>query len=354
MGAVGGAASYGIQVSTVSTFAANVADQAGLTVTSLSNIKLNNNTLYFWRANAVNATTTSAWSSVWSFTTVVSAPPPPTLMSPENGTANLPITSLTLRWGSVAGATSYAVQASLVSTFATTVASQGGFTATTLIGGSGILTYNTTYFWRVNASNAGGSSSWAALWSFSTVPLPPPMPTLSTPSNGQIMKTTALTLRWNTVTGATYYGVQVSTSSIYANTLPGDGCRQQRTLTGMTRQTTYYWTVRAANAGGSSSWTATWSFINADVAALPVQHIALTAPELSVTANALHFSVPREMLGEIVFYDMRGRMAYSSKEMLAAGSHTLAFTRCNLSAGKYVVRFKAGDVEKRLTVTLSR
>ncbi len=58
---------YGVQVSTDVNFGSEVF-QENLTITSVVPIGLANSTTYYWRVNATG-TTTSAWSSVWSFTT---------------------------------------------------------------------------------------------------------------------------------------------------------------------------------------------------------------------------------------------------------------------------------------------
>jgi len=73
-------------------------------------------------------------------------------------------TALTLTWGTVTGASTYAVQLSTVSTFATTVANQPGLTTVTpTLSG---LTAGVKYFWRVSATNAGGVSAWSSTWNF--------------------------------------------------------------------------------------------------------------------------------------------------------------------------------------------
>jgi hypothetical protein len=69
-GSVSGAASYGVMVSTVSTFSSTVVSQAGVANDSDAIGGLAGGTVYFWEVNATNAAGSGAWSGPWSFTTV--------------------------------------------------------------------------------------------------------------------------------------------------------------------------------------------------------------------------------------------------------------------------------------------
>jgi outer membrane protein OmpA-like peptidoglycan-associated protein/outer membrane protein W len=106
---------------------------------------------------------------------VVPAPPlPPVLATPTNGATGV-ATNPTLTWNASSGATSYRLQASTDSTFASTTADQSGIT-TTSYSLSG-LAAGTTYYWRVNATNSAGTSAYSTTWSLTTAaPPPPPVP----------------------------------------------------------------------------------------------------------------------------------------------------------------------------------
>src|SRR5437867_2978126 len=173
---------------------------------------LANNTTYYWRVSASNAGGTSAYSSAWSFTTIVASPPPPVLASPANNAASQP-TSLTLSWNASSGATSYHVQVSTSSTFTTLEVDDAGLSSTSdPVSG---LANNTTYYWRVSASNPGGTSAYSLPWSFTTIVAAPTVPVAASPPNSATSQPTSLTLSWNASSGATSYHVQVSTSSTF-------------------------------------------------------------------------------------------------------------------------------------------
>ena len=90
--------------------------------------------------------------------------PVPVLSSPTNGATNQPI-ALSLAWGSVSGAISYAVQLSTTSTFSNTVVNVAGLSATSQ--SVTRLAAGVTYYWEANATGATATSAWSVVWSFS-------------------------------------------------------------------------------------------------------------------------------------------------------------------------------------------
>lgn len=96
-----------------------------------------------------------------------SAPSAPTLSSPSNGATGQSITP-TLSWNASSGATSYRVQVSTTSgNYTSPVYDQSGITGTSQ-SVSPALSYSTTYYWHVNATNGTGTSSYSTEWSFAT------------------------------------------------------------------------------------------------------------------------------------------------------------------------------------------
>ncbi|MCG3119987.1 MAG: hypothetical protein ALAOOOJD_02549 [bacterium] len=120
--------------------------------------------------NATNAGGTTAWSEVWSFTTIVAAPAVPTLASPANGAIGVSTTPV-LSWNAASGADSYGLEVATDAAFTNIVISQTGLT-TTAFNVTTALAHNTPYFWRVNATNAGGTTAWSEAWNFTTIAYP--------------------------------------------------------------------------------------------------------------------------------------------------------------------------------------
>ena len=278
-GTVAGATTYRIQVAAVSDFSTVVVNDSTLTVGTKTLVTaLSGNATYYWRASASNAAGTSAWSTIFSFTTVPAAPAAPVLTSPANAATAIAIAP-SLIWGTVAGAATYRIQVSTISTFATTIVDDSTLTfGTKAVTG---LANSTTYYWQVNAKNAGGTSAWSGIFSFTTVPVTSGVPTLTSPSDAATGIAIAPTLTWGTVAGAVTYRVQLSTVSTFATTVADDSTLTVGTkaITGLTNSTVYYWRVNSKNSGGTSAWATAFSFTT--IIAAPA-----TAPTLTAPANA--------------------------------------------------------------------
>ncbi len=134
-----------------------------MTVTDLSYF-----TKYYWRVNASNDAGMNEWSALWSFTTIVAPPAIPTLANPDSGSTVLS-TNLTLSWNSAKGAATYELEVSKDLTFNNSIFDQTGIDSTQYTLNN--LSLGVNYYWRVNASNAGGTSAWSTAWSFAVGPI---------------------------------------------------------------------------------------------------------------------------------------------------------------------------------------
>src|SRR6056297_2497514 len=207
------AATYDIQVSTVSNFSSAVVNETGITETEFQSVQLSYSTPYFWRVRAVNEAGQSDWSTAWSFTTEDEPQSPPEvviLSSPADGAVDVPI-SPTLSWEASAFAATYIVQVSPTNDFATLIVDQDGVTATELAVSD--LSYETPHHWRVRALNEAGQSDWSTIRSFTTEeePLNPPgIVILDSPIDGATDISTSVTFTWQQEGLADTYQIQVS------------------------------------------------------------------------------------------------------------------------------------------------
>ncbi|MEK9138620.1 MAG: fibronectin type III domain-containing protein, partial [Bacteroidota bacterium] len=214
-------------------------------------------------------------------------PPAPSLVSPANGATKVSIAP-TLTWNASSGAASYQLQVSTSSTFSTFVVNQSGITSTSFAVSG--LAYSTTYYWRVNAANAGGNSPWSATWSFTTDLLPPASaPTLASPSNGATGVSTSPTLSWNASSGATSYQLQLSTDPSFTSLEVNQGgiTATSYAATGLANSTPYYWRVNASNAGGTGTWETGQGVISVHAALIghPKQQFLMELPKILDTTT---------------------------------------------------------------------
>ncbi|MCK5572440.1 MAG: hypothetical protein KAJ12_06750, partial [Bacteroidetes bacterium] len=263
--------SYALTIATDIGFTSVVVDDSGLVGTSyMPDPALAVNTTYYWRVNATNAGGTSSWSSIWSFTTYPTEPPPPVLASPPDGGTGV-ATSPVLSWNSSLGADTYDLQ----------VSTDGAFDSL-LIDAPGITTSSYTvpvtldsaamYYWRVNSTNSGGTSAWSTAWSFTVTGDPPDVPVLADPVDGEVDIPLSPTMTWNTAGGADTYRLQVSSDSTFSSThLDTAGVRGTAAgISGLARNTMYYWRLNATNSLGTSGWSEVWSFLTIpEIPAIP-------------------------------------------------------------------------------------
>lgn len=168
-----GASSYRVQVANNTGFSNPEVDGSGISGTNHQVSNLVEGTTYYWRMRATNIGGNSSWSSTWEFTTLVNTPPAPLLVSPSDGTTGV-VTNPLLAWNAASGATSYCVQVATSTGFSNPTVDVAGISGTSHQVSN--LAEGTTYYWRVQGSNAGGNSPWSNTWEFITLVIPPPAP----------------------------------------------------------------------------------------------------------------------------------------------------------------------------------
>ena len=276
--AVTGAASYELDVATDAAFTSFVTGYNGLSVASTSSLVtgLSSGTVYYYRVNSVNATGSSPSSNTISQITI---PANPT----ASAATSIAQTSFTANWSAVTGATGYLLDVATDAAFTSFVSGYNNFSVASTSSSVTGLTGGTTYYYRVQSTNAGGTSGNSSTISLITIPAGPVASAAT--SVGQ----TLFTANWASSTGSTGYFIDVSTSNTFATfvtgyqNLPIGNVTSYVVNSNISAATTYYYRIRASNTSGSSANSSAITVLT--IAATPVANAATSITQISFVAN---------------------------------------------------------------------
>jgi hypothetical protein len=250
-------------------------------VYTLTNLQVG--TTYHWQVRAVNAggTTAANGGAWWAFTTR-SVPPPEafTKAGPPHLATAVPTATAVLSWYVSTGATAYEV---CVGSAPGLCEASGGWVnvGNTTQWTPPALNTATTYWWQVRALGSGlpvqaDGGQW---WAFTTVSDPPPAPGAFSKrapvqgANGQPFS--GLTLQWFDSSGASGYqvclGTQAGLCDVTGSWVSVGNVTAWTVNAALQPATTYWWQVRAVNAGGQTQanggqW---WYFTTAPTSGAP-------------------------------------------------------------------------------------
>lgn len=179
-----GAEKYFFQLSTNPVFA-NLAVSDSTTDTLKTINGLLKGKRYYWRIQIKNnAGSAGPWSDQWNFTTGISLPTAPQLVSaaPNRATRS---DYVTLTWRKVTTADEYLVQLSEEESFAGILNSAS---TTDTVGTLNGTSEGNKYYWRVQAENVAGTSPWSEVANFALI-LPPTGLTLQSRASNEITLT---------------------------------------------------------------------------------------------------------------------------------------------------------------------
>lgn len=250
---------YQLDVSTNSSFSSFVTGYNNLSVTGTSRAVsgLSAGTTYYYRVRAVNAGGTSVSSS---YITVATEAVPPTIDTPTSSTVGT--TSATLgaiiesNGGSAVTGSGVAYGTTVNPTTAGTKATSGTTSGTFSVNATGLAS-NTLYHYRGYAANSVGIG-YTADATFTTVPGTP------TALAATGVNATGFTANWSAPSGTAVissYLLDVSTSSSFSSFVSGyngtvlAGTGNTSAVSGLAAGRTYYYRVRAVNAGGTSTYS---------------------------------------------------------------------------------------------------
>ena len=275
-GAVTGATRYQLEITRASDGTIFRTVDLGNDTTTTQYAFANDGAQYRWRVRAGSSTQWGAWSLHRTFTNGA-ALPAPTLGSPANN-ASLDSTSVSFQWSAVTGATRYQLEVVRVSDgFVFKNVELGN---TTSASQSGFPNDGTEYRWRVRAGNAHAWGAWTAHRNFSSgVVLP--APTLSSPANNSELSGSSVLFRWNAVSGATKYQLEVlrEIESVPFKDVTVGNITMSEQFGFLRDGSQYRWRVRAGNNTGWGAWSGYFTLTSGQLLAAPV----LTSPISTLT-----------------------------------------------------------------------
>ncbi|MBM2840760.1 MAG: hypothetical protein HW412_1288 [Bacteroidetes bacterium] len=158
-----GAASYRFQASIDPAFASTVVDRGNITTTSTAVSGLATLTTHYWRVNATNSAGTSAYSTAWNFTTLVSVPTQVELLSPPDH-ATLRSDTAVFVWRRAAPEViGYWFELATDSNFASRVVDSTLTDTVKIVIG---LFVNVQYWWKARARNSAGWGTYSVTRTF--------------------------------------------------------------------------------------------------------------------------------------------------------------------------------------------
>ena len=240
-----------------------------------SDIQLEPGKKYFWRVRGSDGKDFTAWSDVYSFTTIlpkIKLPIPLNVepVYPKTGAEGIPVVPV-FQWKVADGAEKYEVIAADNNLLKNPVIDKTGKNIVTgeVWQSDVTLAFNTTYYWRVRAVADGDVSVWSEINAFRTE-FPPlsvvPTLELENPAPGAEGVSVTPIFQWKPVNGADRYELLVSNQSDFTSPVVLKTGGDSLTITAwrcdkpLADNTTYYWKVRAVGSSNLSVWSGIAAF----------------------------------------------------------------------------------------------
>ncbi|MCH6236486.1 LamG-like jellyroll fold domain-containing protein [Cognataquiflexum rubidum] len=252
------ASKYSLQISKSSSFSSGVITISNTTTTSLVYPELDANSSYFWRVRGSNSSGNGNYSPTQSFKTNSKsiAPGKTLLLSPNTQEQDISLSPL-MKWANVPNANTYQIQISTSSSFSTVLLNQGGINATEYQ--SPKLSENTTYYWRVRASNSSGTGSYSNIGTFNTLSksTPPQAVVAVSPLNKVNISPTNIKFIWLEEFKSDSYDIQIAKDYNFTNVILSkySVVGESFGISSLESNTTYYWRVRGKNRSGVGKYS---------------------------------------------------------------------------------------------------
>jgi len=183
----------------------------------------------------------------------------------------------------------------------------------------------------------------------------PSAPTLVSPSNGATNQSPTPTMKWNNLSTAMSYRLQISTDSTFASTtLDSNGIAIDSVSVPsgkLTNGNKYYWRVNATNSAGTSSWSTKFNFTvsatgaNSTISEIPkAYNLYNNYPNPFNPTTKIKFDIPTNGFTKIAIYDMLGREIKTLvNENLTAGAYEMEWNAISYASGIYFYKMTANS-----------
>ena len=288
-------------------------------------------------------------------------PAVPVLKTPADHAliAKNPTTKLyqtTLSWQGVPLAESYVLQIAKDSLFKKIVAYAPEHRKLSYAYSS--VTLGVQYYWRVKAAGAGGSSTNSAVFEFEADTIV--APGMSLPKYTEMNVSLKPVFKWQNISNATSYQLQLSTNQDFASNIIVDTTLTDTTFiitNALELERIYYWHVKAKNLFKQSVWSARWPFKTTSVSGVKEDKDAKEQKDQQVReyslkqnypnpfnpSTVIRYSLAKEGMVRLSVFDVLGNeIAVLADRYQTAGSHSVEFDadRFHLTSGIYFYTLK--------------
>lgn len=250
------AKTYRIQLSSDSLFDNLIIDQQNLTLNEIAYSNLDNKTNYYWRIKATDGISSSEWTDVWNFRTIV---PAPVLKLPINKAQKVSITG-SLTWTNVADAKTYQIQISDNIDFSNLIFDKESFINSIKCSQLG---FEQKYYWRVRCIEAGNKGDWSNIFEFSTQPENVlSSPNIIYPKNEEFKVSINPQILWNESFGAGTYQVELAENINFDSPIKFNDITSTDLVlpSQLNNDKTYFIRLKAKNSKSESDWSETIQF----------------------------------------------------------------------------------------------
>ncbi len=331
--AINGVSDYMIEIDTDNLFATPDTFVSSTNTLSLINLLFGEN--YFWRVKALSTVDTTDWSLPFNFTILDNI----NLISPADSDVTTLATVLT--WETITGVTNYECQIDTTLNFNSSILNTMIINADLpLVQAFSIQElFGTMYYWRVRAINGTDTSTWSAVYCFTTEQ----DIVLVLPENNATGIMPDITLMSMNIAGVYNYMFELDTadtfdSFLYYFTYPTSNIPYIQSVNNeLLFGTKYFWRVRGRIGTIFSNWSDIWEFTTID-------KVTLTFPVNDTSLQNVNVDIKWQAIEGVTGYiiEMDTTPAFSAPTTLNATTNELTVLGTELFSGvTYYWRVKA-------------